>query len=146
MGWLDGLTFSIKNVASEVGGVAAAAGAAAAGPGFSLDRDEAQAMLTDVTGILTDLQDLRNSANSLKQVRPPAQDPASVAYNASLASNGSGAPGAFDYGAGHVDVEIAYLEELKQRLDKALGKTEEADDQAATDASKAGAGPTGYAG
>ena len=64
MGWLDGLAITIKDAASKVEATAAAVGAATA-PGFSLDKDEAQAMLTDVTGILSDLEEQVNRSVEL---------------------------------------------------------------------------------
>ncbi|MEC3977184.1 hypothetical protein [Amycolatopsis sp. H20-H5] len=116
--------------------------------GFILDRGEAEAMVEKVDNIIRDLEDLRGQAGILKKVTPPAEDPASVAYNAGLVSTDSGAMYAFDCGADHIEVEIQYLTELSNRLNAALGRTVTQNHEAAVDISKAGQGSveTGAAG
>jgi hypothetical protein len=73
----------------------------------------------------------------MKQVQPPAPDPASKAYNARLA-NGSGA---FDAGVSHIGTEIAYLKELIDKINEAFKKITGHEAPVAADLKNAGSGP-----
>lgn len=136
-GWLSDVNFWIKDdvsapgsaAASVAGGVVGAV-AGSSGQGFSLTRDEAENLLRQVEGVLNDINSMVRSAEKLTRVTPPAQDPASVTFNAQLVGNGQDA-GAFGYGLGHLQRERAYLTELANRLNEALGKITKSD-QAAT--------------
>ncbi|TVT61906.1 hypothetical protein FNH05_01945 [Amycolatopsis rhizosphaerae] len=95
-GWLSDVNFWIKDDPSAPGSPAAGASGGAiggtAGPsggqGFSLTRDEAESMLRQVQGVLRDIDFMQTKANALTKVTPPAQDPASVTFNARLWATG----------------------------------------------------------
>ncbi|MFI7120734.1 hypothetical protein [Amycolatopsis sp. NPDC049868] len=90
-----------------------------AAAGYTLDPAEARDMLKQAALALEKLTELKHQAEVLKSVRPPAPDPASTTYNARL-TNGSG--GVFDYGLVQIDKEIAYLNELKNKIKEAFAK------------------------
>jgi hypothetical protein len=75
-------------------------------------------------------------AETLMQVTPPAQDPASINFNRQLVGNGQDA-GAFGYGKGHLLREQGYLTELVQRLNEALGNTTSSDQSATVSLNRA---------
>lgn len=148
--WLTGVGFSVSDDKPDYVQTALTTGDAVAapptGPGFSLNKDEAEAMLTQAKQVLIEMGTLKTQAEQLRQITPPAADPASTSYNVRLASQGGGQAGAFDFGADHVQIEITYLSELVHRLERALGKTEESDAQASTDVKNAAPSTGGYAG
>jgi hypothetical protein len=138
--WLTGVDFTIQDPAGRQDYERADhvradySSAVTQGAGYSLSPDEANDMLTQANNALNDLMTLRNSIDNLKAVKPPAQDPASVAYNTRLA-NGSGV---FDAGVSHVDTEIAYLKELIIKITEAFKKITGHEPVVAGEISKAG--------
>lgn len=151
--WLSDVMFWVDGVASgAAGGGAAAGGGGALGgsgggapsgsQGFSLTREEAERALEEFRAIHDDLVELEYDAQLLLELRPPAEDPASVRLNEAFAGGSSG-PGVFGYGAGHVKKEIAYFRELVGRLEKALGYVAEADESAGRHVGQAGGVETG---
>lgn len=149
MAWLDDVGFFIKDSGASMGVVAdgiTAAGSSAYAPGttgpaptqgFSLDRDEAQTMLTQAKAIRDDIWNLKPKAEALTKMKAPADEIASNAYNMAHVGNGQGNPGAAGYGAGHIQKEYDYLTELVGRLERALGMTDDSDQQAGTDVKNA---------
>jgi hypothetical protein len=91
-------------------------------------------MLKQAQNALTQLVGLKADAQNLKAVKPPAQDPASVAYNARLASGS----GVFDAGVSHIDTEIAYLNELIVKITEAFKKITGHEPEAADQITQAG--------
>ncbi|MFD9891761.1 hypothetical protein ACFWY9_20675 [Amycolatopsis sp. NPDC059027] len=108
------------------------------GKGFSLDRGEAERMLEQARALKGRVKDAEADANALAQIHPPARDPASIAYHGDLTRRADGQPAAFSFGAGHLRVQHAYLKELVFRLETALGRTHESDENAAEGIAKAG--------
>ncbi|SFO98851.1 hypothetical protein SAMN05421810_101607 [Amycolatopsis arida] len=139
--WLSDVTFWVDGKASSPatggGGSGGADTGGGGGGGFSLTRDEAESLLRECRGILDDLRACEERAAGLTRMGPPAQDPASVALNKAFVGDGSD-PGAFGYGHGHIKKEIAYLEELIDRLRRALNDIDDADDVAARQVGRAG--------
>lgn len=146
--WLSDVMFWVDGVASgAAGGGAAAGGGGALGgsgggapsgsQGFSLTREEAERALEEFRAIHDDLVELEYDAQLLLELRPPAEDPASVRLNEAFAGGSSGL-GAFGYGCKHIAREIAYFRELVGRLEKALGYVAEADESAGHHVGKAG--------
>ncbi|MFI9450397.1 hypothetical protein [Amycolatopsis sp. NPDC052450] len=99
------------------------------GPGIYLDRDHAETMLKKASDVLRQLRDDQSITQSLERMKSAAEDPVSVAFTKAATWN-DGQPGAFAYGAGHVRLEILYLEELSRRLKEALGQTCQNDQEA----------------
>ena len=148
--WLSDVMFWVDGVASGAAGGGAAAGGGGGGAlggsgggapsgsqGFSLTREEAERALEEFRAIYNDLVDVERKAQFLIQMRPPAEDPASVQLNEAFAGGSSGL-GAFGYGHKHIAREIAYFRELVGRLEKALGYVAEADESAGHHVGKAG--------
>lgn len=131
--WLAGVDVEVR----DTGGVPTAAGA-----GFSLSPGEANAVLAQALSAREKLRQLRWLTDFLKQVSPAAHDPASVAYNARL-SNGHGV---FDAADTHINAEVAYLDELIEKIREAIRVTGERDAEAAEDVGKAGSPNGGVAG
>lgn len=153
MGLFDGIAFNITDATTksiddakshEAGGNAITQMfAGVLSGGFSLDKDQATTMLAQAKKMRLDLRAIQNKAEFLEKMSAPAQDPVSVAYTKAATWQGADNPGAFAYGSGHIRLEVLYLSEIIDRLDKALGLTEAADDQAGADVGKAGAGTEG---
>jgi hypothetical protein len=101
--------------------------ATASGAGFSLSPGEAKAVLAQAINALGQLRRLQWQTEILRQVSPAAHDPASIAYNARLASG----HGVFDAAGDHVNAEAAYLTELIARIQAALGQIGDRDGEAA---------------
>ncbi|MFF0149045.1 hypothetical protein ATK36_5266 [Amycolatopsis sulphurea] len=142
--WLDGLGFDIWDpTGGGGGGGAAPGGLGPSGQGFSLSRDEAMSMLNQAKGIRADLWAMIKEAEQLTKMKPPADEPASKAFNV-LAAGGGGNPGAFGYGVGHIKREHGYVDELITRLEDALHLAQSSDESAATDMNKT-ASSGGYA-
>ncbi|MFE0022560.1 hypothetical protein [Amycolatopsis sp. NPDC059021] len=108
------------------------------GQGFSLERGEAERMLEQARQLRIKVKDAENDARTLAQIQPPAGDPASISYHGDLTRRADGQPAAFSFGAGHLLVQHAYLSELIDRLETALGKTHESDENAGADIARAG--------
>ncbi|WP_051793133.1 hypothetical protein [Amycolatopsis jejuensis] len=117
--WLTGLGITITPSTS-------------AGPGFTLNRDDAMSMLRLAKQARDQLRDMRATAANLGRLTPPADDPASTAYNTRLVGDGQ-ATGAFGAGVAHVDQMYTYTADLVVKLQQALGITENADRTAADD-------------
>ncbi|MGW4830499.1 hypothetical protein ACWEOG_23160 [Amycolatopsis japonica] len=114
---------------------------AAHGPGIYLDRDHAEQMVKQAGEVLAALENDQSLTQSLERMQSAAQDPVSVGFTKAATWNG-GQPGAFAYGAGHVRLEILYIKELIDRLNTALGRTTE-NDQNAGEAFKGARGGAG---
>jgi len=106
------------------------------GQGFSMSTDEMRSILDKARTLLATIHKQFRNAEKLWQVDPPADEPASV--GAVNDANGVIATGR--YYSGHLQFQADYLSELIKRLEKALGITEEADQQAADMAKNSGAG------
>ncbi|WP_191259275.1 hypothetical protein [Amycolatopsis oliviviridis] len=123
--WLMGTDFAIAESGREYERTVDH-GAAASGPGtyarggYTLDAAAAGDMLGQAKEALEELRTLKIDVQKLKAVQPPAKDPASVAYNARLASGS----GVFDHGVAHIDTEIEYLVELIGKIEEAFAKTQ----------------------
>lgn len=117
--WLTGVDFAITPFSDTYQpSYEHSLGAAAGGAGYSLSPDEAHDMLKQAKHALQRLMGLKSDAQVMKFVQPPAQDPASVAYNAKLASGS----GVFNAGVDHIDTEIAYLNELIGKITESFKK------------------------
>ncbi|WP_340681646.1 hypothetical protein LCL61_23185 [Amycolatopsis coloradensis] len=101
---------------------------AAHAPGFRLDRDHAERMVQKAKEVLEHLRNDQTITQSLERMRSAAEDPVSMGFTKAATWNGD-QPGAFAYGAGHVRLEMLYLKELVKRLEKALGRTTENDQE-----------------
>ncbi|WP_051165657.1 hypothetical protein [Amycolatopsis orientalis] len=150
-GWLDGLYFNIGD-AFSAGDAAGAAmggssggGGAPSGQGFTMSRDDAQAMLKLAKTVREHFADMRQDANDLTQLTSPADEPTSNNYNKLLVNEGE-PKGAFVTGEDQVKQEFAYANELVKRLEQALGIIESSDEQATDDVKNAGKQGGGYAG
>lgn len=96
------------------------------GPGFRLDREHAEKMVEQAIRIRQSLENDQSVTQSLERMEPAAKDPVSVDFAQSATWN-DGRAGAFAFGAGHIRLEMLYLDELVKRLNLALGRTTEAD-------------------
>ncbi|EID54763.1 hypothetical protein [Saccharomonospora xinjiangensis] len=140
-GWLSDVTFWVDGVPS--GGTAPSGGGGAVPPppsggqGFSLSREEAEEALREFKGIYDDLVRMEAQARQLREMRPAAEDPASLAFHETIVGGAAG-PGAFGYGHGHVLKEIEFFGRLVARLEKALGLVTESDEEANQQISSAG--------
>jgi hypothetical protein len=143
VGWLSDVSFVIRDVGDRVAEAAAVVGVPA-GPGFTLDRDEAKVMLEQCKQTLIDLKKLQNTAATLTRIIPPARDQVTVGYHGNLTAQQNGQPAAFAYGAGHVQLEIDYMNELITRLEDALGIMHSSDVNAQKTVEAAGQGSGGY--
>ena len=104
------------------------------GQGFSMSSDEMRALLTKAKTMRDVIRQHRNDATKLIQVTPPADEPAS--NNAVFAENGIIKTG--DKYMEHMQNQEDYFSELIQRMERALGITEAADQQASETAKKSG--------
>ncbi len=125
-------------------GVREATSRAAGGrAGFTLDRRQADAMLTEVNSVLDELRDIRVQTDTLTLLKPPAEDSVSTGYNKKLtdrsasfiatASPWDTAAAAFDAASNQMQALIDYLTTLQGKLNKALGKVQ-ATEQASKEA------------
>jgi hypothetical protein len=133
--WLAGVDVEVRD---SVG----TQSATAPGAGFSLSPGEANTVLAQALSALDKLQQLQRQAEILLQVSPAADDPASVAYNARLASG----HGVFDAADDHINAEAAYLNELIRKIRVALNMTGERDDEAARELGRPNSSNGGVAG
>ncbi|GAA3574753.1 hypothetical protein GCM10022222_69120 [Amycolatopsis ultiminotia] len=101
-------------------------------------------MLKTARGIQHDLRDMIADAERLTHLKPPADEPASNAYNALLTGSG-GQAGAFGYGLGHIQREHGYISELINRLEDALNITHAGDEDAASAVNGASSADDGLA-
>ncbi|MGW4394558.1 hypothetical protein ACWEHA_04655 [Amycolatopsis nivea] len=81
-------------------------GSAPPGPGFTMSRDDARSMLALAKHAREQFAEMRQLANNLTRLTPPADEIASNSYNSNLVGDGQ-APGAF--GAGLANVKRMYL-------------------------------------
>ncbi|WP_134664107.1 MULTISPECIES: hypothetical protein [unclassified Amycolatopsis] len=100
-----------------------------ASDGFVLEPDEAKQLLSKLTGIKQKLTTMRESAINLCGMKPPAQDPSTVAAHVAMVGDGAAKMGAYSYGGGHIDLQLAYVDEFIQRIAEALGMTRSSDHQ-----------------
>lgn len=100
---------------------------ASAPDGFVLEPDEARMLLTKLTGVQQKLKKMQAKAVYLCSMRTPSQDPSTVAAHKAMIGNGQGL-GAYDYGGGHIDLQLEYVTELVERIQKALGVTVASDE------------------
>ena len=89
-------------------------------PGFSMTPDEAKKTLDGLIEVRTTLGLMHADVARLCAMTPPSQDPVTLAMNKARVGDDSGALGAFSYGGGHVDLQLAYVNELIDRIAKAL--------------------------
>ncbi len=145
-GWLDGLYFNIGDAfdAGDAAGAAMSSGGSPGGQGFTMSRDDAQAMLKLAKSVREDFRDMQTDAVRLTRLTAPADEPSSNGYNKLLVNSGE-PKGVFVTGSEQVDQEFAYADELVKRLEKALGITEASDEQAMTDVKNAGKQGGGFA-
>ena len=106
--------------------------------GFTLDPKQADAMLTEVSSILVELRDIQTQTGTLKSLKPPAQDSVSTGYHKKLTSEVSSflsavspwtAAAAFDAASDQMQALINYLATLQDKLNRALGKVQAAEQQ-----------------
>ena len=130
-GWLTGLSFTIMD-GSGGGGAASGGGAPApSGPGFTLNRDEAQSVLAMAKRIRENAQTMQPDVQSLTKLTPPADEPGSNGFNQKIVDS-------FTAGQQANDTMFSYASELINRLEKALGIVGASDDQAAADVKTVG--------
>ncbi|HWD03102.1 MAG TPA: hypothetical protein VG674_11690 [Amycolatopsis sp.] len=110
-------------------------GSAGAGPasggGFMLQRDEAEDLVKRLMAVRGQLVEMQARVEELCKITPPSRDPGSLAYQQALTVDKNGNPAALSYGGGHIDLQLAYVEELINRLNTALGKIQTGDEQQA---------------
>ncbi|WP_020663379.1 hypothetical protein [Amycolatopsis benzoatilytica] len=99
--------------------------------GFVMEPDEAKMLLSKLQGVRGKLAAMRRSAAYLCGMQAPSQDPSTVAAHVAMTGDGSSNLGAYSYGGGHIDLQIAYLDEFIQRIEGALGMTKSGDQQQA---------------
>ncbi|MBB1157690.1 MULTISPECIES: hypothetical protein [Amycolatopsis] len=132
--WLPDFAFTIADTR-----------AAPPGPGFTMSRDDARSMLNLAKQAREQFNEMRQIANSLTRLAPPADEFASNSYNSNLVGDGQ-STGAFGAGLANVERMHRYADELVRKLEKALGITESSDEAAAKDVKTAGTRPEGLAG
>ncbi|MFD2467164.1 hypothetical protein [Amycolatopsis silviterrae] len=99
--------------------------------GFSLDVDLAKQVLHDLKGYRDRLHAMQYKVAKLCGMKPPSTDPSTMAMHVAMVGDGSGKLGAFSYGGGHIDLQLSYVTELIDRIEKALSAIGQADqDQA----------------
>ena len=101
------------------------------GGGFELDVDTAEGLYREAVALAYDLQEQAMAARRLRDIDPPAEDPASVGFN-------NVGIQAFEAGAQHVDAEWQFYRGLARALGRALGVYQESDEQAGRDITIAG--------
>ncbi|MBB4685310.1 hypothetical protein [Amycolatopsis jiangsuensis] len=97
--------------------------------GFALQPDEAKQVLKELRGYEDRLLAMHQKAQNLCSMAAPSEDPATMAMHVARVGDGSGKLGAFSYGGGHIDLQLAYVRELIDRIAKALtaiGETDQA--------------------
>ncbi|MFF0144698.1 hypothetical protein ATK36_3122 [Amycolatopsis sulphurea] len=102
---------------------------ASAPDGFVLEPDEAKQLLEKLKGIRGRQRKMKNAVANLCGIAAPSKDPSTLAAHVALVGDGAGKLGAYSYGGGHVDLQLAYLNELIQRIEAALGMTKSSDHQ-----------------
>ncbi|SEB38937.1 hypothetical protein SAMN04489727_1278 [Amycolatopsis tolypomycina] len=102
-------------------------------------------MLKQINALTVELAKIQNEANALSRITPPARDQVTSGYHGNLTRRQDGQPAAFAYGAGHVQVELDYLDELAKRLEDALGIVRSNEANAQETVQGAGQSSGGYA-
>jgi hypothetical protein len=147
VGWLDGLTFQVADRANAVKGAARAIDAPApagltaagagvggvAGGGFTMSTEEMTNLLAQVKATRDKCREQTQDSQKGTVIRPPAQDPGSVAFtNSAQASRDARDQFLVD--------QLNMYNELVDKLEQALGITVEADQRAADATKQAGGG------
>lgn len=88
--------------------------------GFSLDVDAAKGILQDLVEYQDRLLSMKRKVTALCAMKPPSKDPSTMAMHVAMVGDGNGKPGAFSYGGGHIDLQLRYVKELADRIQKAL--------------------------
>ncbi|MYW97123.1 hypothetical protein G3I59_42545 [Amycolatopsis rubida] len=112
--------------------VASGQAKATAPDGFVLEPDEAKQLLSKLIGVKEKLAEMRRKAINLCGMKAPAQDPSTLAAHVAMVGDGTSELGAYSYGGGHIDLQIAYVDEFIQRIAEALGMTKSNDRQQTT--------------
>lgn len=130
----DGINFAVTDaMASAQVGAAVAATSGAPGGGVTMDRDEMTSFLEQVKKTRQLCQDQVTGNWQRGQITPPAEDSASVMFtNAAQASR--------EARDKYLQEQLKMYNELVDKLQKALGITTEADEQAADAVNKAAGG------
>ncbi|RJQ84871.1 hypothetical protein [Amycolatopsis panacis] len=114
----------------DVGFTVATGEARASAPdGFVLEPDEAKQLLKNLKDIRDRQRKMKAAVANLCGITAPSKDPSTLAAHVALVGDGAGKLGAYSYGGGHVDLQLAYLNELIQRIEAALGMTKSSDHQ-----------------
>lgn len=111
--------------------VASGQAKATAPEGFVLEPDEAKQLLSKLVAVREKLANMRRKAINLCGMKAPAQDPSTLAAHVAMVGDGTGKMGAYSYGGGHIDLQLAYVDEFIQRIAEALGMTKSSDQQQA---------------
>ncbi|MBB1156922.1 hypothetical protein [Amycolatopsis dendrobii] len=88
--------------------------------GFSLDVGAAKEILRDLLEYQDRLLSMKRKVTALCAMKPPSKDPSTTAMHVAMVGDGSGKLGAFSYGGGHIDLQLRYVKELADRIQKAL--------------------------
>lgn len=88
-------------------------------PGFSMSPDEAKKTLAGLIQVRDSLNEMHYTVTTLCAMKAPSQDPATAAMHHARVGDGSKL-GAFSYGGGHIDLQLGYVNELIDRISKAL--------------------------
>ncbi|WP_409183747.1 hypothetical protein F9C11_05090 [Amycolatopsis sp. VS8301801F10] len=88
--------------------------------GFSLDAGAAKEILRDLLEYQDRLLSMKRKVTALCAMKPPSKDPSTTAMHVAMVGDGNGKEGAFSYGGGHIDLQLRYVKELADRIQKAL--------------------------
>jgi len=88
--------------------------------GFSLDLDVAKEIVKELRGYQDRLWAMKRKVGELCTMKAPSRDPSTVAAHVAMVGDGGAKIGAFSYGQGHIDLQLAYVTELIDRITKAL--------------------------
>ncbi len=88
--------------------------------GFVLEPDEAKKMLDALRGYEARLLAMKRKVARLLQMKPPSQDPSTVAAHVAMVGDGKSKGGAYSPGAEAIDAQLAYVTELADRIKTAL--------------------------
>lgn len=88
--------------------------------GFALEPDHAKKILDELKDYEARLLAMKRKVARLLQMKPPSQDPSTVAAHVAMVGDGKGKLGAYAYGADALDAQLAYVTELADRIKKAL--------------------------
>ncbi|MFF0147686.1 hypothetical protein [Amycolatopsis sulphurea] len=88
--------------------------------GFSLELDEAKKILRNLNDHKVRLGEQNRKIAQLLTMKPPSQDPTTVAANTAMVGDGKEQHGAYAGGAEAIDQQLAYVTELADRIEEAL--------------------------